>query len=88
MTVTMSDPCQWAHDVAYALAIGLGATADEAREGFGWRVIPHNESGAQFWESWKRDKGAMKAKGYRVTRTDAGDWLVSCLPRMTAAREL
>jgi hypothetical protein len=33
-----------------------------------------------FWERWRADKVAMKAEGYRVSRGDDGQWIVSFAP--------
>jgi hypothetical protein len=40
-----------------------------------WRVPDQ-----AFWMQWRADKVAMKAAGYRVTRDDYGQWLVSFTP--------
>ena len=62
--------------VDYAEAVGVLRPADTEREGFGWRIITDLE----FWDHWKRSKEAMKSAGYRVTKSDAGQWLVSFHP--------
>jgi hypothetical protein len=72
---------EWQKDVAYALALGLDLDrlADVMREGFGWRVLAGALAG-KFWNAWRQDKAGMKAAGFKVRRSEGGQWLLALAP--------
>jgi hypothetical protein len=71
-------PYQWKEDVAYALSIGLDRPADPTK-GIGWHVLSGRRL-SRFGKVWHHHKQEMKAAGWRVRKSDAGDWLISFQP--------
>jgi hypothetical protein len=64
-------PYQWKEDVDYALSIGLDKPADLTK-GIGWHVLSGRRL-SRFGKVWHYHKAEMKAAGWRVKKSDAGD---------------
>jgi hypothetical protein len=53
------------------------AIDNQMPEGFDWRPV---EDFPEFWELWRKGKDYMKYKGFRVQKSEAGQWQVMLAP--------